>query len=105
MDRLIDRQQNRLAYLRIFSDFRPDETRRQARASDQRWQAGRPLSVWDNVPVALKDVSPTAGYDLCNGSLICQRNATADDWPARRFREAGAILVGMTVMMEGGVTP
>lgn len=104
MERLIQKQEQHLAHLHIFSDFRPDEIMRQARASDDRWRAGKPLSVWDGVPVALKDMSPVAGFSLCQGSLTCYE-ATMDDLPAARFGQAGAIIVGMTVMNEGGVTP
>jgi Asp-tRNA(Asn)/Glu-tRNA(Gln) amidotransferase A subunit family amidase len=61
-----------------------------------------PLSVWDGVPVAVKDMSPVRGYRLCDGSSVCTPAMDHDDLPAARLRAAGAILVGMTVMTEGG---
>lgn len=103
MERLIYGQAQ-LSHLRIFSDFIPEQIRLQAKASDNRWKEGAPLSVWDGVPVAIKDMSPTAYYEMCHGSSTCTQ-VKNDDFVAQRLRAAGAILVGMTVMPEGGVTP
>lgn len=96
----------KMEHLHIFSSFRPEDIRKQAVESDRRWKQGSPLSVFDGVPVAIKDMTSVAGHRLCHGSMIdaCVE-ATEDDTPAKRLREAGAIHVGMTVMTEGGVTP
>jgi Asp-tRNA(Asn)/Glu-tRNA(Gln) amidotransferase A subunit family amidase len=45
-----------------------------------------------------------AGHVLCQGSSVCE-DIDQDDFPAQKLRQAGAIIVGMTVMTEGGVTP
>jgi Asp-tRNA(Asn)/Glu-tRNA(Gln) amidotransferase A subunit family amidase len=104
MERLIQGAEHELQHLRIFACFRPELIRQQAQDSDRRWAAGTPLSVWDGVPVAIKDMSPVKGLSMCDGSSVC-REMEEDDFPAERLRQAGAILVGMTVMTEGGVTP
>lgn len=95
---------HQLEHLKIFACLRPELIRQQAKDSSERWKAGRPLSIWDGVPVAIKDMSPIQGLRICHGSSECQE-AFEDDLPAARLRSAGAILVGTTVMTEGGVTP
>lgn len=104
MERLIHGAEQELPHLRIFACFRPDNIRQQAQESEARWAAGAPLSIWDGVPVAIKDMSPVKGLTICEGSSEC-REMSQDDFPAERLRRAGAIIVGMTVMNEGGVTP
>lgn len=95
-----------LAGLKIFaSAAHREDLLAQALASDARWNAGKPLSVWDGVPVAIKDQSAVQGHPLCFGSSECSLPQAEDDLPAARLRAAGAILVGTTVMPEGGVTP
>jgi Asp-tRNA(Asn)/Glu-tRNA(Gln) amidotransferase A subunit family amidase len=104
MERLIQGVEEHLAHLNMFASFRPDDIRKQALESDARWAAREPLSVWDGVPVAIKDMSPVAGHPLCFGSSECVEKFE-DDHPAARLRAAGAIIVGTTVTTEGGVTP
>jgi Asp-tRNA(Asn)/Glu-tRNA(Gln) amidotransferase A subunit family amidase len=104
MERLIGGVEQDLKHVKMFASFRPDDIRRQALASDERWASGNVLSVWDGVPVAIKDMSGVAGHRLCDGSSEC-REMLEDDFPAERFRKAGAILVGTTITTEGGVTP
>ena len=92
----------KLEHLRIFSSFRPDDIRRQALQSDQRWKHGKPLSVFDGVPVAMKDMIAVAGHRLCYGSMLSAcKEMHEDDVLSRRLREAGAIHIGGTVMTEG----
>jgi len=105
MEELI-RGAEKMEHLHIFSSFRPEDIRKQAVESDRRWKQGSPLSVFDGVPVAIKDMTSVAGHRLCRGSMIAACvEAKEDDIPAKRLRKAGAIHVGMTVMTEGGVTP
>jgi Asp-tRNA(Asn)/Glu-tRNA(Gln) amidotransferase A subunit family amidase len=44
------------------------------------------------------------GYLTCNGQIDCHI-AEQDDTMVARFRAAGAIIVGLTIMTEGGVSP
>ncbi len=45
----------------LFSSIDEAEVLRQAAASDVRHQAGQPLSVFDGVPVAFKDMMEVTG--------------------------------------------
>ncbi len=94
----------RLAHLRVFSSLRPDDVRRQARESDRRWAAGRTLGVWDGVPVAVKDMVEVAGSVIYDGGSTGVETPS-DDVLVARLRQAGAIVLGVTVMTEGGTTP
>lgn len=94
----------KLEHLRIFSSFSPDDVRRQAASSDLRWKAGAPLSAFDGVPIAIKDMIDVAGHSICYGGRDCVERG-GDGVAVQRLRAAGAIILGVTVMPEGGVTP
>lgn len=96
---------------RIFSSILPDEVMNAARESDERWKRGEPLSMFDGVPVAFKDMMDVKGHIIYEG-----RNPTPshrDEWffPERddlmveRLRDLGAIVFGVTIEVEGGVSP
>lgn len=82
-----------------------------AKASAERWRKGKPLSVLDGVPVAVKDEIDVRGYATYQGtnfpcnflSVARQPNASADALPVARLRRAGAVIVGKTVMVEIGI--
>jgi hypothetical protein len=78
-----------------------------AAASSRRFAAGNPLSVWDGVPLAFKDMIPILNYTNTDGSAYHAHDppATADDPLVARFRRIGAIILPPTSMTEGGVTP
>jgi Asp-tRNA(Asn)/Glu-tRNA(Gln) amidotransferase A subunit family amidase len=40
--------------MNMFVEIFEDQVMEQARASDERWAKGKPLSVFDGVPVAVK---------------------------------------------------
>jgi Asp-tRNA(Asn)/Glu-tRNA(Gln) amidotransferase A subunit family amidase len=92
--------------LLIFSSIDEADVLAQAAASDERFAKGTPLSIFDGVPVAFKDMLDVAGHAICNGQhpSTCKQ-IYKDDIPVARFREAGAIIFGVTIMTEGGVTP
>ncbi|MWD26788.1 amidase [Aquicoccus sp. SCR17] len=74
-----------------------------ARASAQRWGRGEPLSALDGVPVSVKDLTDVEGWPSREGSLVTSDTAcTSDAPPARRLREAGAVLLGKTNTPEFG---
>ncbi|MDU8911653.1 amidase [Aestuariicoccus sp. MJ-SS9] len=75
----------------------------QARASQRRWQAGKPLSPLDGVPVAIKDNLHVAGMRTAWGGHTFDTVAGADELPVARLRAAGAILVGKTNTPEFAV--
>ncbi len=78
---------------------------RQARASEARWGAGRPLSSMDGVPVAVKDEVDLAPYASHAGTTFIGAGPAADCTAAARLRAAGALMVGKTNMNELGLDP
>eukprot|EP01031_Cornospumella_fuschlensis_P026903 gene26903-32510_t len=97
----------------LFSSILEDDVLQQARESDKRFAAGAPLSVLDGVPVAFKDCLEIIGHNVYNGYNPDPQykefweavNSTRDDVMVARFRSMGAIIIGLTVMVEGGVSP
>lgn len=94
---------------RVFVTVRSELVRAAAAASDRRFAAGAPLSVFDGVPIAVKDMIRVAGHVMTAGTarvnLKGMLASSADDEIVARFRALGAIIVGTTVMTEFGVTP
>ncbi len=81
-----------------------EEADRQARASEERWRAGEPLSPLDGVPITLKDNIATAGVPTPLGSQASVLAPAPRDAPAAaRLREAGAVLVAKTTMPDFGM--
>lgn len=93
----------------IFSSYHEDIILEQARASDERHRQGKPLSLLDGVPVAFKDMMDINGHISYNGGDKSFKHlytkSTRDDPIVKRFRDAGAIIFGLTVMVEGGMSP
>ena len=94
MEHLIVGVTTQLQHLHIFSCFRPNHIRQQALASNERWLAKKPLSIWDGVPVAIKDQSPVSGLKTCHGSSECIEWSN-DDIPSEYLKNSGAIIIGM----------
>jgi Asp-tRNA(Asn)/Glu-tRNA(Gln) amidotransferase A subunit family amidase len=96
---------------RIFSSILPDDVMRAARESDARWQAGAPLSMFDGVPVAFKDMMDVQGHTIYEGRNPGPEHALEwvqsekDDLMVSRLRALGAIVFGVTIEVEGGVSP
>ena len=96
---------------RIFSSILPEEVLQAARASDERWRNGAPLSVFDGVPVAFKDMMDVAGHIIYEGRNPDPAHqeewvyAEKDDLMVTRLRDLGAIVFGVTIEVEGGVSP
>jgi len=67
-------------------------------------RAGKPLSVVDGVPVAVKDEFKQIGHRTCGGTSFLGSCVESEDATAvARLRAAGALLVGKTVMNEIGI--
>lgn len=95
---------------RPFVKLLEEDVRRQAQESDRRFRSGEARSIFEGVPVAVKDMFRIRGYPMLEGSLWPEgsdRNSPAekDNHMVHLFREAGAIIVGTTAMTEFGVTP
>lgn len=77
----------------------------QARASEARWRAGRPLGVLDGVPLTIKENIHTRGDPAPIGTRANEDAPpqSADAPPAARAREAGAVVLGKTTMPDFGM--
>jgi len=75
-----------------------------ARASEQRWMEGQPLSPLDGVPATIKDLLLMRGFPTLRGSrLIDPEQDWSEDGPAvARLREAGVVILGKTTTPEFG---
>ncbi|PHH82437.1 hypothetical protein CDD82_6014 [Ophiocordyceps australis] len=78
-----------------------------ARASTQRYAAGKPLSVLDGVPVGVKDDIAVEGYITQFGlkydaSAACFKDKEKSLWPIRKWQDAGAIVIGKLRLQQYG---
>ncbi len=87
--------------VRAFVRLDPEGTRRTADAATARWRAGRPLSVVDGLPVAIKDCFDVAGFPTaCNSGLFADNVPAVDAAHVDALRRGGALIVGKTVTTE-----
>ncbi len=92
--------------LRAFIAINREDVMAQARAATQRLQAGKPLSLFDGVPIAIKDEIDQIPYPSTVGtSFMGQRAVTEDATVVARLRAAGALLIGKANMYEIGINP
>jgi Asp-tRNA(Asn)/Glu-tRNA(Gln) amidotransferase A subunit family amidase len=76
----------------------------QARAAKERIQKGEALSVFDGVPVAIKDEVDMVPYPTTVGTaFLGSEPAVEDSTVAARMRAAGALLIGKANMHEIGI--
>src|SRR5262245_45743081 len=72
---------------------RYDAAREEARRADERIARGEPIGPLHGLPIALKDVTDTAGVRTTYGSRQFRDHVPTDDAVlAQRLKEAGAIL-------------
>ena len=83
-----------------------EDIRRQALESAKRFDEGRPRSILEGVPVAIKDELDMPPYTTQVGTrFLGKEPAVEDATPVARLRAAGALLVGKTNMFEIGISP
>ena len=100
----IDDSNARTPALRAIIACQRDDVTAQARASTQRWRAGKPLSAFDGVPVAVKDEVDMVPYPTTVGTrFLGKMPARADATVVARMRAAGALLIGKANMHEIGI--
>ena len=81
-----------------------EDVERQARESTKRFQEGRPLSVFDGVPVAIKDELDMEPYPTTVGTAFLGTKPTEQDSTVvARMRAAGSLLIGKANMHEIGI--
>ncbi|MEK7311446.1 MAG: amidase, partial [Chloroflexota bacterium] len=98
--------ESRTPPMRFFIAVNADDITSQARASTQRYRDGKPLSIFDGVPVAIKDEVDMLPYPTTVGTKFLGRSpARADSTVVARLRAAGALLIGKTNMHEIGINP
>lgn len=74
-----------------------------ARASENRWKKGKPLSPIDGVPVSIKELVRVKGWPGSMGSKLTDKTPADADAPAvARLREAGAIVFAQSTSSEYG---
>src|SRR5205085_2702699 len=103
-DMLLGRAEALQSRLNAFCFLDRDGALAAARASEQRWRTGAPLSAIDGVPVTIKDIVLMRGFPTLRGSkLIDPDQDWSEDSPAvARLREAGAVILGKTTTPEFG---
>jgi len=90
--------------LRAIAACKREDVLAQARASAERFRAGRPRGIFDGVPVAVKEELDLAPYPTTVGTRFLGDAPAAEDATAvARLRAAGALLVGKASMHEIGI--
>ncbi|MFC1853736.1 amidase [candidate division CSSED10-310 bacterium] len=90
--------------LRAIIAYKADDIEAQAQASSARFKAGKPLGIFDGVPVAIKDEVDQAHYPTTVGTKFLGKSAAVQDaTTVARLRNAGALLIGKANMHEIGI--
>ncbi len=102
----VDASEQDAPALRVFVAIDRQDVMAQAQASAERHRAGKPLSLLDGVPVAVKDEIDLKPYPTMVGtSFLGKAPAAEDSTVGARLRAAGALLVGKANMHEIGINP
>lgn len=89
------------ADLNAFAAVLPERALAEAQASQERYRAGRPLSVLDGIPISMKDLIHLRGTATGAGSLAYpMARQTRDADIVKRLRRAGAVIFGKTNLLE-----
>lgn len=78
-----------------------------AKASTERYAAGKPLGVLDGVPIGVKDDTDAKGFHNHIGmkydpSIETFKEQKESSWPVKKLQEAGAVVIGKNAMHELG---
>ena len=90
--------------LRAIIETDQDLTMRLAEESTKRWKEGKPLSLIDGVPIAVKGQIMFESFSINAGSTFKPTCSTGlkEAYIVRKLVEAGAIMIGLTNMQEFG---
>lgn len=84
--------------------YDPEDARRQALASTERWQKCETLGALDGIPVSLKELIATKGHPVPLGTKAVELVPAVEDAPvAARCREDGAIIYAKTTCPDYGM--
>jgi len=89
--------------LNAFIAIQRDDVMRQASEATERIKKKKPLSIFDGVPVAIKDEIDVKSYPTTVGTSFLKKVAEEDATVVARLRNAGALIVGKTNMHEIGI--
>jgi aspartyl-tRNA(Asn)/glutamyl-tRNA(Gln) amidotransferase subunit A len=99
----LDRIERSQPVLNAFITVAADSAMEQARGAEAAVMQGTALGPLHGVPIAVKDLIPTAGLRTTWGSLIFKDHVpTTDAVVITRLKQAGAIVVGKTTTPEFG---
>ncbi len=102
LERILARLAGRTETERVFIKLYEDAARAAADATDARKRAGISLGPLDGAIVSIKDLFDVAGETTTAGSIV-RRDAppaASDAVVVRRLRQAGAVILGKTNMVE-----
>lgn len=103
LTRLLARIGTHNGHLNCMAALNEDAAMQAAKASEQRWQAGKPLSALDGVPITVKDMLPVEGLPCRCGSLVTSPEpARSSAAIVQALLHAGAVIVGLTTTAEFG---
>ncbi|XP_003390215.3 PREDICTED: fatty acid amide hydrolase-like, partial [Amphimedon queenslandica] len=91
--------------LRAFIETNDELTMKMAEESTERWKKGKPLSLLDGVPIAIKGEYKFDSFSFRAGATfksVCS-DIKESSVIAKRLVEAGAIMIGITNMQEFGI--
>src|SRR6187402_3293344 len=105
--RKVDGSDSKYADAWVYSQGRDGMVLEAAKASTDRYAAGKQLGVLDGVPVGIKDDTDVKGYITSMGmkynpSIPFFSKKTESAWPVKKLQEAGAVVVGKNCMHELG---
>ncbi len=90
--------------LKSYATVMADQAMAEARAAEAEITAGRYRGKLHGVPVAVKDLCYTKGVRTMGGcAVLADHVPTFDATVVRRFREAGAVLLGKLNLTEGAM--
>ena len=107
LERCLEAVAAREPVVQAFAHLNEAASRAAADESTARWQAGRPLSPIDGMPIGIKDLLETRDMPTEMNCAGLQGNFPKKDNAAvRALRDAGAVIFGKTVTAElGGSHP
>jgi aspartyl-tRNA(Asn)/glutamyl-tRNA(Gln) amidotransferase subunit A len=102
LEAILTRLAARAAQEKVFLRVYHEAARAAADAADARLKAGTPLGPLDGAIVSIKDLFDVAGETTTAGSIALRdaAPAKADAAIVRRLRQAGAVILGKTNMVE-----